>query len=131
MENKVFRLLRWSYPLFAGVVVGVSDIVLVVGGGGGGRHGGGDGRGVFGAYMVVPASLGAIGFPTVLAEKHRLLIIRELSSTTLLVILVPHQTGEMGWTALYTHVTRNVCVIGWGQWQKWDRMKTHIKKETG
>ena len=86
-----------SYPLFAGVVVGVSDIVLVVVvvGGGGGCHGGGDSRGMFGTHVVVSASLGAVGFSTVLAQKHRLLIIRELSSTALLVVLVAHQTGEV------------------------------------
>lgn len=84
------------YPLFAGVVVGVSYtvlvVVVVVSGGG---HGG-DGWGVFGTHVVVSASLGTVAFSTVLAQKHRLLIIRELSSTTLLVVLVAHQTGKVG-----------------------------------
>lgn len=85
-------LRRSSYPLFAGVVVCVSDIVLVVVGGGGG----GDSRGVFGTHMVVSASLGAVGFSTVLTQKHRLLIVRELAATTFLVVLVAHQTGKVG-----------------------------------
>lgn len=76
----------WSYPLFAHVVVGVGDIVLAVGVGGGGGHchggggGGGDIRSVLGAHVVVSASLGAVGFSTVLAQKHRPVIVRELTS---------------------------------------------------
>lgn len=95
-ENScVLQQQLFSYPLFAGVVVGVSDIVLAVAVSGG-CHGGGDGWGVFGTHVVVSASLRAVGFSTVLAQKHRLLIVRKLSSTTLLVILVAHQTGKVG-----------------------------------
>ena len=46
--------------------------------------------------MIVSASIGAVGFSTALAQKHRLLIVRELSPTTFLVVLVAHQTGKVG-----------------------------------
>ena len=83
---------RQSYPLLASIVVGISDVVI----GGCGCNDGGDGRGVLGAYVVISTRLGAVVFPTVLAQKHRLLVIGKLSSATLLVVLVAHQTGKVG-----------------------------------
>lgn len=78
----------------ASVVVGVSYTVLLVVVGR--WHGGVDSMGMFGTHMVVSASLGAVGFSTVLTQKHRLLIVRELSSTTFLVVLEAYQTGKVG-----------------------------------
>lgn len=60
-----------SYPLFSSVVIGVRDAVLVVW-----FHGNAVIWRMFCTHMVVSASLGTIGFSTVLTKKQGLLIVR-------------------------------------------------------
>lgn len=50
--------------------------------------------------MIVPAGLGAVGLPTVLAQEGRLVGLRHISPAPLLVVLVAHEAGEVGRTAL-------------------------------
>lgn len=107
--STVFKFVVFSYPLLASVVVSVRDAVLAISGG---CDGGGDNRRVLSTHMVISSSLGAVRFSTVLAQKHRLLIIRKLSSTALLVILVAHQTGKVGWASLYVRVFANTMLCG-------------------
>ena len=62
--------------------------------------------------MVVLACLGAVGLATVLTQEHRLVLLRQLPATALLVVLVAHQTGEVGRATLCVCVCVCVCVVG-------------------
>lgn len=50
--------------------------------------------------MVIVASLGFVLLPAVWAAEDRFISLGELLPTALLVVLVAHQAGEVGCTAL-------------------------------
>jgi len=101
-----FVMVSWcfiTHPLF--VVVGVGDnvpAVVVVGGGGAGRA-------VLGPRVVVSAGLGLVRLPAARTQEHRLLLGTGPSAAALLVVLVPHQAGEVDRAALCMCVCVCVC----------------------